>query len=86
MFVCPTVSVLRFYGCCHPCSNTFQREIYPYTTTSTTPTPEPFMTSLFYRHYTELHISERKERSIRTPLHQLRLHQNPSSTLQQHLI
>ena len=21
MSVCPTVSVLRFYGCCHPCSN-----------------------------------------------------------------
>ena len=19
MFVCPTVSELRFYGCCHPC-------------------------------------------------------------------
>ena len=19
MFVCPTISVLRFYGCCHPC-------------------------------------------------------------------
>ena len=20
MFVCPTISELRFYGCCHPCS------------------------------------------------------------------
>ena len=25
MSVCPTVSVLRFYGCCHPC---FKAKIY----------------------------------------------------------
>ena len=27
--VCPTVSVLRFYGCCHPCFNIDMFEILP---------------------------------------------------------